>query len=161
MIDIKGYEGLYAITEDGQVWSYRNNRFLKPGKHPRGYLCVNLWRDGKQKTFLIHRLVAEAYIENDSPETKTFINHCDGIKTHNWIKNLEWCTPSENIRHAYDTGLQPKTHKERRVHCIENGRIYKNCGEAAKEFGCNQSHIYRVCTHESKTAHGFHFEFVD
>jgi hypothetical protein len=58
MRDIKGYEGLYAVTSCGKVWSYRSKKFLKPYDNGFGYLYVNLNNDGKKKQFKIHRLVA-------------------------------------------------------------------------------------------------------
>ena len=64
MKDIKGYEGLYAATSCGKIWSYRRHKFLKPRKQRDGYLLVNLYRDGVQKTYQLHRLIAEAYLEN-------------------------------------------------------------------------------------------------
>ena len=69
MKDIKGYEGLYAITSCGKVWSYRRKKFLKLRADQDGYLLVNLYNKGKPKGCLVHRLVAEAYIPN--PEGKS------------------------------------------------------------------------------------------
>ena len=64
MKDIKGYEGLYAVTENGQVWSYRSQIFLKQMANKDGYLRVGLNKDGIKKQFMVHRLVGEAYIPN-------------------------------------------------------------------------------------------------
>lgn len=89
MKDVKGYEGLYAITSCGKVWSYKNKKFLKPGIYKKGYLYVNLWKDGGFKTKQIHRLVAEAYIPN--PDNLPQVNHKDENKANNCLQNLEWC----------------------------------------------------------------------
>lgn len=109
--DIPGFEGRYAITKDGRVWSYpkgRNNKngmWLKPFFHHCGYHLVCL-TDGSvnKKTHLCHRLVAEAFIPN--PDNLPQVNHIDGDKTNNAISNLEWCDNSYNTQHAYDTGLK-------------------------------------------------------
>lgn len=88
MRDIPGYEGLYAATEDGRIWSYRRKKFLKPGKGKDGYLYVILCKDGKPKTYRIHRLVAETYLPN--PLNLPQVNHLDEDKTNNALPNLEW-----------------------------------------------------------------------
>ena len=99
MKDVVGYEGLYAVTSCGKVWSYRNECFLKPKCEKNGYLRVNLYKDGKMKRHLIHRLVAMAYIPN--PENLPEINHKDENKTNNCLQNLEWCDAKYN--HNYGT----------------------------------------------------------
>ena len=84
----------YSITSDGKVWSSKTNKFLKAGLGKIGYYIVALHNDNKQKTFNIHRLVAESYIKNDI--NKGYVNHINGIKTDNRVENLEWVTASEN-----------------------------------------------------------------
>jgi hypothetical protein len=100
---IKNYEGKYAITKSGKIWSYptriHNGMFLKPQKTHDGYFYVTL----RGSAFKIHRLVAETFIPN--VDNKPYINHIDGIKTNNDVKNLEWCTAKENMRHAWDNNL--------------------------------------------------------
>ena len=96
MKDIKGYEGLYAITTEGDVWSYKSKKFLKPRTRGKGYLTVGLHRDGKLKFYLVHRLVAEAYIPN--PDNLPQVDHIDGNKTHNYVNNLQWITNRDNVR---------------------------------------------------------------
>lgn len=97
MRDISGYEGKYAITSCGKVYSYKRKIFLTPGERRWGYQKVSLCKNGKVKDYYVHRLVAEAYLEN--PEHKTQVNHKDLNKKNNSLCNLEWATPSENIIH--------------------------------------------------------------
>ena len=109
---VVGYEGLYEVSDSGQVRSIskhdRLGRF-KEGKvksscnNGTGYLVVNLKVDGKQKMKTVHRLVAEAFIPN--LEGKRCINHKDGNKQNNCVENLEWCTHSENNIHSFKNGL--------------------------------------------------------
>ena len=89
MKDIQGYEGLYAVTSCGKVWSYKNERFLKPYKKRDGYLEVYLYKGGERKHYIIHRLVAMAYIPN--PDNLPQVNHKDENKENNALPNLEWC----------------------------------------------------------------------
>lgn len=103
MKDIKGYEGLYQIDKNGNVYSFYKKRFLKPAPTNWGYLTVELFKNKKGKTYKIHRLVAEAYIPN--PDNKRCVNHIDCNKQNNNVENLEWCTYSENLKHAWDNGL--------------------------------------------------------
>lgn len=101
MRDIKGFEGLYAVTSDGQVWSYpkprssKHGKWLKPQRHPFGYLKYPLSSSPNVKhRVYAHRLVAQAYIPN--PLNKPEVNHIDGDPTNNSVENLEWCTSREN-----------------------------------------------------------------
>ncbi len=100
MRSIVGYEGKYSITEDGKVWSHRRNMFLKHQISNCGYARVEL--AGKKHS--VHRLVAIAFLEKI--DDKNYVNHRDGVKLNNHVRNLEWCTMSENVKHAYASGLK-------------------------------------------------------
>ena len=101
---IHGYGDHYRITEDGRVWSRYKDDYLKPVITEKGYLAVDLRKDGHRFKARIHRLVAEAFIPN--PNNLSEVNHKDGDKTNNVVGNLEWCTHSDNVKHAYQTGLE-------------------------------------------------------
>lgn len=110
--DIKGYEGLYQVSNLGRVKSLdtidRLHRKHKSNiKHQcnngNGYLIVNLKHNGKQKNHLVHRIVATTFLEN--PDNKREVNHKDGNKQNNCVDNLEFVTRSENIKHAFKMGL--------------------------------------------------------
>ena len=106
---ISGYEGLYEVSNLGRVRSlghfvgnqYIERRFqnrirlIKASNRKANYKGVTLHKDGKQKAFLLHRLVAEAFIPN--PENKPEVNHKNHIRWDNRVENLEWCTRQENM----------------------------------------------------------------
>lgn len=114
--EIKGYEGKYIISNYGEIISlprYKKNnsklQYVEPKEIYRninkknGYVYVQLWNNAKYKNIRLHRLVAQTFIPN--LENKPQINHIDGNKQNNRADNLEWCTQSENSKHAYKIGL--------------------------------------------------------
>jgi len=91
---IKGWEDRYSITNDGKVYSYISGRYLYKGYDKDGYELVTLSRNNYHRTYRIHRLVAETFIDN--PDNKEEVNHIDFNKKNNWFENLEWVTQKEN-----------------------------------------------------------------
>jgi len=104
--DIDKYFGKYQVSNTGMVKKY-TGEILNQYEHPRGYKIVSLKMWSNQKTKLVHRVVAETFIDN--PEGKPQINHINCIKVDNRVSNLEWCTASENMSHASENGLLKRT----------------------------------------------------
>lgn len=101
--DIKGYEGLYQVSNLGRVKSldYRHkgtSKVMSPGKQKNGYLNVGLWSGRKKETKYVHRLVAEAFVPN--PNNWPEVNHKDECLTNNVASNLEWCTSEYNANYG-------------------------------------------------------------
>ena len=97
--DIKGYEGLYQISSDGYVISLKTKRAMQPYINNSGYACLKLSRQGKAKSFTLHRLVALSFVNGYSHDLE--VNHIDGNKLNNAASNLEWVTKGENLKHKY------------------------------------------------------------
>lgn len=142
MKDVKGYEGKYAVTSCGKVWSYISKKFLSPRITKAGYYEVQLHKDHKPKQFRVHRLVAEAYINN--PENKPEVNHKDENKLNNCINNLEWSTPKENMNYGTRSKRMSKK-MSKIIYCKELNQTFQSMIEAQKQTGINRGLISRCC----------------
>ena len=157
MKDVVGYEGLYAVTSCGKVWSYRNECFLKPKYTRNGYLIVALCKDGQKKWYRIHRLVAEAYLPN--PENLPQVNHKDENKTNNCLQNLEWCDAKYNNNYG--------THNERVSNSLKIPILqYTLEGEFVREWPSTidvgrevRGHICNCLKGRKKSAYGFIWKY--
>lgn len=180
--DIAGYEGLYQVSNQGRVRSldryvecvdtYRHykGRIMKLDKRKNGYLQVNLKRQKLNKQFLIHRLVAQAFIPN--PDSLPCVNHKDENKENNNVDNLEWCTEAYN--NEYGEG-----HKKRSENAIKyaiknqskavlqfslNGEYiaeYYSATEAGRKNNCRQGGISECCNGKQKTAYGYIWKYKE
>lgn len=161
--DIKGYEGLYKISNTGLVSSlhYRKSnkeQILKCGSDKDGYLQVNLCKNGKHKNHKIHRLVAIHFIEN--PNNLPQINHKDENKTNNNVDNLEWCTNKYNNNY----GTKNDWNKKSIVQLSLDYKFicqYDSIIEAAKKINKNHSHITQCCQKKRRTAYGYIWRYID
>lgn len=151
---LEDFEG-YAISDDGMVWSYKSNRWLKNCIRSNGYYGINL----KGKSFLIHRLVALAFVPN--PTNQFYVDHRNSDKTNNSAANLRWCSLKENCNFD-NVNRRKEARIPRRVHCIETGEVFESIRAAARAIDASDTQIARVCKKgRCKTVHGLHFEFVD
>lgn len=105
--DVVGYEGLYKVSDTGKIYSLKTKKELVKWNHTGGYSCVSLMAKRKKKNKYVHRIVAEAFIDN--PNNFPQINHKDENKRNNNIENLEWCTDYYN--RMYGTA---------RLRCVQN-----------------------------------------
>lgn len=151
---IEGYPN-YEVSSLGRVRNIKTGRVLRLGITNKGYQQVGLYLNGKNKFQLIHRLVASAFIPN--PECMSNINHINGIKTDNRVENLEWVTVSENIKHAYKTGLNTRIQPCR---CVETGQEFESLTQASIYFGCGQWSIESSITKGYKVLKKYHFELT-
>jgi len=160
-LPVKGYEGLYEVSDSGNVRRVANLktdsigrkmfRETRPIKQfcPRRYNTVRL-SNIKLKSFKVHRLVALAFIPN--PQNKPEVNHIDGCRTNNIVSNLEWCTPKENVAHSVQMGLHPVGVKNGRAKCNDKEvlvirGLYKegrDIGSLANEFNVGWNTIRNI-----------------
>lgn len=156
--EIKGYEGYYEVSSYGKVKS--KNKILKPFFNGKGYLYVNLCKDGKRETISIHRLIGIMFIPN--PDNKPQINHIDGIKINNFVNNLEWTTNGENVKHAYSNNLMKSLGIPIIQYDKENNIIgrFESIRNASIISGVGYMSIRKCCHNQRKTAGGFVWKFV-
>lgn len=152
---VAGYEGLYEVSDEGNVRSlkYGREKIMKPGKNGGGYLQVILCKDGQQKHLLVHRLVAEAFVPN--PNNLETVNHKDEVKTNNTASNLEWMTQADNNRYGTRTA---RCSKPVQMFDKSTGKLlatFPSIMEAERITGIANSHICYCCNGKYKSAGGY------
>lgn len=171
--DVVGYEGLYKVSNLGNVLSIprrgtrsRKEHLLRQYKTKKGYLNVFLIKKCKSFCTGTHRLVAQAFIPN--PENKPQVNHIDGNKENNCLDNLEWVTNQENMKHAWESGLRNKEKIYKRgkdnvssvkvnQYSIEGKFIqtWFSLMDIKRELGISPANICACCRHRKNIAYGY------
>lgn len=175
---ILGFEGTYEVSNFGLVRSIDriivHNTYKETSKSKtqfnkgktiairynnmgKGYAYLMLYLNSKHTKKFVHRLVAQAFIEN--PENKKEVNHIDGNPRNNNVENLEWNTRKENIAHAIATGLHDCRKKIRAISCDGTVLKFNSINEATKYFGCNRTSISRALNGKAITCHKHFFEY--
>lgn len=159
---IKGYEGLYQVSDKGRVKSLKfgKERILKSARDTGGYLLVALCKNGEQKTYKVHRLVAQAFIPN--PNNLPEINHKDEDKTNNSAQNLEWCDSKYN--NNYGTHNQRSAEKRSKpiLQFTKDGEFvkeWKSIRDVERNLGYAKQHISSCCNGKRKSSNGFVWKF--
>ena len=161
---VKGYEGLYEVSNLGRVKSLPRNgtvlckKILKYSLDKCGYRQVILSKNNVRKSAKIHRLVAEAFLQNENNFPS--INHKDENKQNNDVSNLEWCSHSYN--NSYN-GRAKKVaeRKYKQVLCIELNTIFESLTDAEKRTKIRVGNICSCCKGNLKTAGGYHWKYVN
>lgn len=163
--DIPEYEGLYQASNLGRIRNIKRNKCLKLVKHHKGYLIVELFKNGCGKQFNVHRLVAKAFIPN--PNNLPQVNHKDENKLNNCVDNLEWCSADYNTNYG---------NRNKKVSIkMTNGKLSKpllqltlddkivnewpSAMEVQRKTNFKQSFISDVCKGKYKQAYGFKWQY--
>ena len=174
---IDGYEGYYQVSNLGNIKSVdRVIKYKSDGQRlykginfkqeitKDGYRRVVLMKEGVKQRYMIHRLVAQAFIENI--ENKPYINHIDGDKGNNVVSNLEWCTNSENVLHADSIGLRSMSNHQpsnsKCILCVEKGMEFKSISKALKWLGVTNNSISTItrAIKNNRKAFGYTWKYV-
>lgn len=157
--EIEGYEGLYAVSNKGRVKNLMSGKVLKHGSTPHGYAFVALCKgDGSKKQVTLHRLVAQAFIEN--PENLPHINHIDEDKHNNDVSNLEWVTASQNNKHS----VYQRSCKINQLSLDgEFIKTWESSMQIERDLGYNHGNIIQSCKGNKGYSHvgGFKWEYAD
>lgn len=166
---VQEYENRYEVSDSGEVRSIDRSFLTKLGKieHRKqrvikqflksGYLQVGLCKKNVTRWFIVHRLVALAFIPKVAGRCQ--VNHINGIKTDNRVENLEWVSPKENQLHALKNGLMRS--KNKAVQCIETKKIFKSINEAARQINGKAYGVCHVLSGRQKRYMGYSFKFVN
>lgn len=169
--DVVGYEGIYEVSNIGNVrtnkdkvtYSIRhgerhwNQRVLKQKTDKNGYKRVSLWTNKKNKDWLVHRLVAIAFINNDN--NYPMVNHMDAKPYNNHVENLEWCDSNHNVNHAFDNGLM----KSKKVKLLSNDGeefIFRSLTKASEFLGYNHSYLSHKIKKGNQYVDGYYIEIL-
>lgn len=171
--DVTGYEGIYSISSLGRVYSHHTDKVRKTKINNSGYEMVSLFKDGKEKTNLVHRMVAREFCEGYKEELD--VNHIDANRLNNVSGNLEWLTRKQNIRDSMRRG----THSVKEAHAVAHlkrrrkvtqktlsGDIvnsYESVRAAAKALGegYGENYLSACARGVTPTAYGFMWEYED
>lgn len=178
--DIRGFEGIYQVSNKGRVRSLDRiihqpgkfggdtihiypGKLLVLGRNPRGYLHIDLHYKQRIERHSVHRLVALHFLP--LVEGKPFINHLDSNPENNTVENLEWCTQSENIQYAYDTGRKVPPHQRPIGQYTEDMKLIK-VWESSAQIGreipnLSRENVLKVCWGQRKHAGGFRWAYIE
>ncbi len=174
-IPVIGYENIIDVNRCGIFRTHARidsvGRLVKSifrcGYIQDEYMVINLSKEGIKVRYLVHRLVAQAFIPN--PENKPQVNHVNGIKTDNRSENLEWVTSSENHIHAYGVLKRKSSNNkekrnngrgDRKIICIQTGKEYNSIREAAKEYNVSSNAIGKVCRGKMNYVKKLKFNYI-
>lgn len=150
----------YEVSDDGKVRNKMTGKVLKERPTNCGYVRVVLYKNKIPKDLSIHRLVAEQYLPYIAD--KNDVNHKNGNKLDNRVENLEWCTKSENIRHAQDKGLKTYETISTKVEATSQGKTlkFKSYNEAGRFFNCHHDKI-RMAVINNKPLYGYEWKLAN
>lgn len=171
--DIPNFEGIYKINLNGEVKNCYRNTLLTLHLNNKGYFTVTLSKNGFGKNYTIHSLLAKIFLPN--PYNKPCVDHINGDKTDNNLKNLRWATYKENLNNSntkpiVKANIQKKWNIDRQfnykklckpVLCVETGIIYPSQMDASRKTGIKHTKICAACRGSHTRAGGFHWKKIE
>lgn len=158
--EVPGYEGLYLVSNLGNVYSNKSNKMLRNSFGKRGYLVVGLCLNGTRKTKKVHRLVADAFIPNKN--NLPLVNHKDECKTNNNVDNLEWCDSRYNNTYGTRVERARKSIVKRVIQYSPDGIFvakWESITQASETLHIYTSSITECCKGKRKTAGGYVWKY--
>lgn len=165
-LSVPGYEGLYEVSNLGNVKSLRSGKLLKQSSN-KGYKYVSLTKEGKSRGFGVHRLVAMAFLPN--PENLPEVNHKDETHDNNVLENLEWCSKKYNRNYGTyrermskilkDSGTNTKSVSAYDKKTMKFYKSYDSIKEAEEELGLSQGAISQALSGRIKTSGGYIWKY--
>lgn len=170
--DIEGFEGIYQISNLGNVRSlprivnrkdgascHKEGKAIKIWKDNHNYSIVFLWLNNKRSCFKVHRLVAKTFIDN--PYNKPEVDHIDGNKDNNKISNLRWVTSKENSSNPITYKRKKDNNPKRKVINITENKVFKSIKSASEYYNIVHSSICECCKGKRKTAGKYEWKYVE
>lgn len=161
---IKGYEGLYEVSDQGRVKSigYGKEIMLRPWRNTQGYLKVKLCKNGEEKTCYVHRIVAQTFTPN--PENLPQVNHIDENPSNNKSENLEWCDQKYNNNYGTRVKRQAEKLSKSVLQYTKSGafvREWKSTRDVERNLGFNHGNISQCCNGIRNSSNGYIWKFKD
>jgi len=180
-LPIVGYEGLYSVSNLGNIKRVERIKFTKNGRmwklkerpcviwdNSHGYMTASLHKESVTKTKTVHRIVAIAFLSNE--ENKKCVNHKNEIRNDNRVDNLEWCTYSENSKHAFDVlkrdrrigkGMGGDNARSVSIKCVQTDKVFSSIRDAVREMNIPITTIYSAISRQRMTREGYSFIRLD
>lgn len=148
----------YSISNYGRVKNNKTGKIRSTYINNSGYTCIQLYKQGTMKHFLVHRLVAETFIPN--PYQLQDVNHKNENKQDNYVENLEWISHQKNCQYG-ERNIKTTIKNSRPIICIETKEEFLNASEIKRKYGFDNSLIHKCCKGQYSSCYGYHWKYKE